>query len=258
MNLEPIYELLHECIEVSRRSMLSDAVIGFRMLAHRDRLADAFFEIAEKLKLEAERRTLLGLVMSSGAPWSLDLQPPEAAREVELLHLNRQIAAASTLLGGLLRRREEMSVKGPIRDTVYWPADAMARVFQATGKQTGVAAGLLALQGAFNTDHWPSMPDICKVIALNAEAAMKPEDLPFEVLNVMPPRERARRFVHTLLQAMRIGNAHVFPLPEDFYLSDATLTALTNVALDLHAPDSVMASEIRGLRPWIYPWEEEP
>lgn len=225
----------------------SENVIARRLLASRDQLADAFSEVYFELRSEAHLRTFFGLVMSAAAPWGQGLKASFVAERAELIEINLRIAEAADALAQLLDRREEFRGKpgGFSDNTVSTVPDLVCDAAHEPNLfRLHLDESLDALRS-----RWPTLGDLMRSLATDAEAAQGPKETGLAEPVALGMSGTVARFFEILFRSLDLAMGNPATMPDDFNLSDATLAALANSALDLLPEDRLRATEVRDLRP---------
>lgn len=227
-------------------------VIARRLLARRDQLADAYTELYFTFRSDAHLRTFFGLVLSAAAPWGDGLEPEFVAQRAELTEVNRRIAETADALAELLDRRETFRGKpGDFADNTFFNIAELiaAAAHDRDLYQYHLEESLTALRTRYDWKYWPSLGDVLRTLATDAEAAQGPMEVAVEEGQPAFARRAVERFSNILFESMSLAMTTPAALPEDFNLSDATFAAIANSALGLAPDDRLRATEIRDLRP---------
>lgn len=219
---------------IQKRELLNDStgrphsenVIVSRLLVSRDQLADPYTELYFSLRSEAHLRTFFGLVVSSAARWGQERDTLFAAERAELIEVNRRIAEAAESLAQLLDRRAEFRGKD-------------------------VAEHDPASRSRFDLKHRPTLAELLRTLAGDAEAAQGPKEADTSDFDGTPayPARLVERFFDVLFLALECARSTPATLPDDFNASDATFAAIANSALDPALVDRVRATDVRSFRP---------
>lgn len=234
----------------------SENVIARRLLACRDQLADAYTEAYFSLRSDGHLRTFWGLVVSAAADWGRGLDSDVVAERAELTEVNRRIAELAESLAELLDRREEFRGKpGDFADNTFFNIAELvsAAAHDRDLYQYHLEESLAALRARFDWKYWPSLGDVLRTLATDAEAAQGPKETASEAADDGFPRHATARFFEVLFRSMSYAKCTSATLPDDFNVSDATLAAIANSALSLAPIDRVRATEVRDFRPeeWL-------
>jgi hypothetical protein len=165
----------------------SENVIARRLLASSDQLADAFSEAYFELHSEAHLRTFFGLVMSAAAPWGQGLEAGFVAERAELIEINLRIAEAADALAQLLDRREEFRGRtgGFSDNTVSTVSELVCDAAHDPGLfRFHLDKSLPALRS-----RWPTLGDLMRSLATDAEAAQGPREIGLEEPIALSPSE---------------------------------------------------------------------
>lgn len=230
----------------------SENVIARRLLACRDQLADAYTQLYFCFRSDAHLRTFFGLVMSAAAQWGDGQEPEFVAQRAELTEVNRRIAEAAESLADLLDRRESFrDMPGDFADNTFFNVAELvsAAAHDRDLYQYHLEESLSALRTRYDWKYWPSLGEVVRTLATDAEAAQGPKEMAVEMSEPAFARSSTERFFDILFRSMSLAMSTPAALPDSFNVSDATLAAVANSALGLAPEDRLRATEVRDQRP---------
>jgi hypothetical protein len=228
-----------------------NAVID-RLLARAVELKRVYEELHGKLEAHPPAlEVFLGLVLSTAAFWSpAAIAEMRAARD-ELDQLGERIAAQAIGLADLIERRSSLHDASGFTSGTHTD---VCGLLEAAGKhhsrfRSYVRSPLKALRAQFDLKYWPSLIDFLQALAADASETRPQATDPVTAVATAASRPSKADFFKALLAAMEENGPHNGgQLPKDFNLSDSTLAALTNCALDLAPEESTDAPYVKRFR----------
>jgi len=230
----------------------SENVVIDRLFARRLELVDAYAEIHKKLHMRAYGiKSILDIVVSVAVLWNPDRVADSRNARERLEAVNGEIAERAAELAALLDERSEIgNTSGFASDTHYH----IAEVIEAASADNGffqyhLKEELLPLRSRYDLKYWPSLADIVRVIAQDANYADTDATDPLTQAAATGSRGSRADFFKALFASIEENSVrnHGY-LPRDFKLSDNALASLANCALDLGPDDLVDSAYVKRLR----------
>lgn len=233
----------------------SQVIVVDRLLSRRYELMKAYEELHIKLDRHPRAlRAFFDVLLAAGALWNPEKIAVARAARAELIATNTDIALKAAELSKLLRRREELhNTSGFTSDTYYHVMDAFAAAGETNYLyRSHLQESLDTLRGRFDLKYWPCLADIIEAIARDAQEAAARASDPLTAAATAASRSSLVDFFRAWFAGMeknRVTRGGFLPLR--IKLSDATLAALVNCALDLTPDDSVDGPYVKRLRQGI-------
>ena len=202
----------------------SENVVADRLLARGIELRDAYGELYEKLHPRPPAlKAFLDLLLSTAAFWSPEKMAQARVARDELADVNRQIA----------RKADVIEV-----------ASEHNYLFNAWVKDR-----LDALRGQFDLKYWPSLDQVLRQLAADAEKSGMEATDPLTAAATAASRPSRADFFKALFAAIEENSARNYGLlPRGFKLTDGTLASLANCALDLGPDELADSTYVKRLR----------
>ncbi len=169
----------------------------------------------------------------------------------ELADVNRQIARKAEELAELLERRTDLNnTSGFSSETNYHVCD----VIEAASEHNylfnaWVKDRLDALRGQFDLKYWPSLDQVLRQLAADAEKSGMEATDPLTAAATAASRPSRADFFKALFAAIEENSARNYGLlPRGFKLTDGTLASLANCALDLGPDELADSTYVKRLR----------
>ncbi|NKQ12666.1 hypothetical protein [Pseudomonas sp. SST3] len=235
-----------------RGILRSENAVIDRLLTRSLELKPAYGELHEKLHSHPQAlRVFLRLLLSTAAFWNLERIAKSRAQRGELVETNRQIARKADELAQLLVQRSRLhDTSGFSSRTHYHVCDVIEA---AAGKHSlfnaYVKERLDALCGQFDLKYWPSLDQLVRAVAADAESATLAATDPLTLAATVAARSSRADFFKALFAAIKENSAQTGgQLPEGFRLTDGTLASLANCALDLGPDELADSAYVKRLR----------
>lgn len=228
--------------------------VAARLLGRGLELADAYEELQDKLGSHPNAlQAFLGIVLSTASQWSPEKIAEARTARSELAGVNRQISVKAAELASLLDQRDTLhNTTGFSSPAHYHVVDVIEAVAARTRNHrftVYVKDRLDALRGQFDMKYWPTLGEFAQEIAIDAGGANPEASDPLTAAATASTRPSLADFFRALFAAIEENAArHHGPLPTQFRVSDATLAALANCALDLGPDDPVEGTYVKRLR----------
>ena len=230
----------------------SENVVIDRLFARRLELVDAYAEIHKKLHTTAHGiKSILDIVLNVAVLWNPDRVADSRNARERLEAVNSEIAEKAAELAALLDERSEIgNTSGFASDTHYH----IAEVIEAASADNGffqyhLKEELLPLRSRYDLKYWPTLADIMRVIALDADCADTDATDPLTRAAATGSRGSRADFFKALFASMEENSVRNHGhLPQDFRLSDNALASLANCALDLGPDDLLDSIYVKRLR----------
>ncbi|MFU8158233.1 hypothetical protein ACNAQX_01605 [Pseudomonas aeruginosa] len=230
----------------------SENVVADRLLARGIELRDAYGELYEKLHPRPPAlKAFLDLLLSTAAFWSPEKMAQARVARDELADVNRQIARKAEELAELLERRTDLNnTSGFSSETNYHVCD----VIEAASEHNylfnaWVKDRLDALRGQFDLKYWPSLDQVLRQLAADAEKSGMEATDPLTAAATAASRPSRADFFKALFAAIEENSARNYGLlPRGFKLTDGTLASLANCALDLGPDELADSTYVKRLR----------
>ncbi|WMD24006.1 hypothetical protein RAS12_30710 (plasmid) [Achromobacter seleniivolatilans] len=230
----------------------SQVIVVDRLLARRFELLEAYEELHSKL--DPHPRALwafFDVLLGAAALWNPERIARARAGRTELVATNADIALKAAELAKLLRQREQLhNTSGFKSYTYYHVVDVIAAAARDNYLfRSHVQESLDALRSHFDLKYWPYLADVIEAIAHDAQdTAAEPSD-PVTAAATAARRASLVDFFKAWfagIEQNRMSRGGF--LPPSIKLSDATLAALVNCALDLDPDVSVDGPYVKRLR----------
>ncbi|WP_025140897.1 hypothetical protein [Achromobacter sp. DH1f] len=228
----------------------SQVIVVDRLLSRRYELLKAYEELHIKLHRDPRAlRAFFDVLLGAAALWNPEKIAGARAARNELIATNADIALKAAELSKLLRQREHLhNTSGFISDTYYHVMDIVAAAGERNHLfQSHVQKPLDALRGSFDLKYWPCLADIIEAIACDAQYAAARAPDPVTAAATAARRSSLVDFFKAWFTGLERNRV----LPLHVNLSDATLAALVNCALDFSPDDSVDGPYVKRLRQGI-------
>ncbi|MDB0544141.1 hypothetical protein LBW62_23095 [Ralstonia solanacearum] len=230
----------------------SENAVADRLLARGVELTEAYEELHRKLHGHPHAlQTFLGIVLSTAAFWGPEkISEARAARD-ELAKVNQEVAKKAVELADLLQQRSDLhDISGFSSNTHYNVCEAIESAARGNYLfESYVQGPLEALRTRFDLKYWPTLSDVLRELASDAEAAITEATNPLTAAATVASRASLADFFKALFASIeenRVGSyGH---LPKDFKATDSTLAILANCALDLSTDESVDGPYVKRLR----------
>jgi hypothetical protein len=235
----------HDCL-------VSETAVARRLLARSLEMAPAYAELHTKLgHLECGLKVFLGLILSIAGFWNRNANAQARADRRRLKAVNAEIANAAALVAQLLTERDTLhNHSGFYSSTHYHTLEVIdAAADHNYLFRTYLREPLGALRGQFDLKYWPSLSDVMRVIALDADAAIIEASDEITKAATSGPRNGladVARAIFAAIEERKSGNP--VQLPPHFRLTDCTLATFLNCMLDLDADEIVGADFVKGVR----------
>lgn len=235
-----------------RGILRSENAVIDRLLTRSLELKSAYGELHEKLHSRPPTLgVFLGLLLSTAAFWSPARIAKSRAQRDELVETNRQIGRKAEELAKLLEQRTQLhETSGFSSHTHYHICDVIEA---AAGNHSlfnaYVKDRLDALCGQFDLKYWPSLDQVVRALAADADSATLEATDPLTRAATTGTRPSRTDFFKALFAAIEENSAQNGGyLPDDFRLSDGALASLANCALDLGPDELADSAYVKRLR----------
>ena len=242
---EKRYNVEHEILP-------SEIAIIDRLLSRRLELADTYKELHQKLSGRPHAlKTLLGVVLSVAAFWGPEQIAEARSERARLKEVNRRIASKAAELAALVLERSELHNESGFWSNTHYH---VAKVIE------GAAAGnylfrsyvrdpLHHLRGQFDLKYWPKIDDFLNELARDAREADLEVCDPITAAATTGVRNSLTDFFEALFAGIEENSTGSCGfIPTGLKLTDNTLAALANCALDLGTDDMVDGAYVKRLR----------
>ncbi|MGC5887279.1 hypothetical protein [Ralstonia pseudosolanacearum] len=230
----------------------SENAIADRLLARGLELRDAYNELYEKLHPHPRAfKCFLDLLLGAAAFWSPEKITQARVARDELANVNRQIARKAEELAQLLERRTDLNnTSGFSSETHHHVCDVIEAASENNYRfNSWVKDRLDALRGQFDLKYWPSLDQVLRELAADAESASMKATDPLTAAATVASRPSRADFFKALFAAIEENSARNYGLlPKGFKLTDGTLASLANCALDLGPDELVDSIYVKRLR----------
>ncbi|WP_347093294.1 hypothetical protein [Sphingomonas parapaucimobilis] len=242
----------HRDDRVAKNMLASEVAVIDRLLDRGLELAGAYVELVEKLSdRPSALEVLFDCVCSTAAFWNP--QANDRARDArdELRAINHEVGILAERLAELVDRREAVHNRtGFASNTHYHPIGLVEDASKSNGHFTSyVKEPLDALRCRFDLKYWPSIGDVLRVLARDADVAEVHANDRLTDVATRSPRRGLADFVKALFASLdENGVRDRGFLPRGLRLTDATIASITNAALGL-SPDRLIGAEfVKRLR----------
>ncbi|UUY08680.1 hypothetical protein LRS11_01135 [Pseudomonas sp. J452] len=235
-----------------RDILRSENAVIDRLLTRSLEMKQAYGELHEKLSPQPPAlRVFLGLLLSTAAFWSPERIAKSRTQRDELVETNRQIARKAEDLAQLLEQRSRLhETSGFSSHTHYHVCDVIeAAAGNHSMFNAYVKEHLDTLCGQFDLKYWPSLDQLIRAVAADAESATLEATDPLTLAATAATRPSRADFFKALFAAIEENSVHHHgQLPEGFRLTDGTLASLANCALDLGPNELADSAYVKRLR----------
>lgn len=230
----------------------SENAVADRLLARGVELTEAYEELHRKLHGHPYAlQTFLGIILSTAAFWSPEkISDARAARD-DLAKVNQEVARKAVELANLLKKRSDLhDTSGFSSGTHYHVCDVIESAAKGNHLfKSYVQEHLEALVTRFDLKYWPTLSDVLRALASDAEAANTEATNPLTAAATAASRASLADFFKALFAGIEENSVRSYGhLPKDFKASDNSLATLANCALDLSADESVDGPYVKRLR----------
>lgn len=237
---------------VERSILPSENAVADRLLARGVELTEAYEELHRKLHGHPYAlQTFLGIILSTAAFWSPEkISDARAARD-DLAKVNQEVVRKAVELANLLQKRSDLhDTSGFSSSTHYHVCDVIESAAKGNHLfESYVQEHLEALVTRFDLKYWPTLSDVLRALASDAEAAITEATNPLTAAATAATRASLADFFKALFAGIEENSVRCFGhLPKDFKATDNTLATLANCALDLSADESVDGPYVKRLR----------
>jgi hypothetical protein len=230
----------------------SQNLVADRLLARRPELVRAYAELDAKLSRHPHALSeFLHVLLSTAALWNPERNAEAREDRDRLVEVNREIADKANELAGLLEERDELHNRSGFYSSTHY---SVCRVIEAASEENGlfrmyVKKPLHALSRQFDLKYWPKISEWVRVLARDADQAELSATDPLTEAATSAARGSRADFFKALFVAINENRVreHGF-IPDDLRLTDETLAALANCALDLGPDDGVGGDYVKRLR----------
>lgn len=230
----------------------SENAVVDHLLARRLELRDAYEELYNTLQGHSRALEIfLDLVLRTATSWHPEKIQESRADRDELESVNQQIAKHASELAALLEERSELhNTSSFTSDTHYHVCHVIEAASEHNQRFTYyVKDGLKALTSRFDLKYWPSLSEFVQILASDAQnAVIEPTD-PMTAAATASERSSKADFFRAMFAGIEeISDENYGQLPPNFRLTDRTLAALGNCALNLASDDLVDEGYVKRLR----------
>ncbi|KFX76724.1 hypothetical protein [Ralstonia solanacearum] len=230
----------------------SENAVADRLLARGVELTEAYEELHRKLHGHPYAlQTFLGIVLSTAAFWSPEkISKARAARE-ELAKVNQEVASKAVELADLLQQRSDLhDTSGFSSNTHYHVCEAIESAARGNHLfKSYIQGSLEALRTRFDFKYWPTLSEVLRELASDADAAITEATNPLTAAATVASRASLADFFKALFASIEENSIRSYGrLPKDFKATDSTLAILANCALDLSTDESVDGPYVKRLR----------
>lgn len=230
----------------------SENAVADRLLARSVELKDAYRELHEKLHPHPPAlKVFMEILLSTAAFWSPEKIAQARVERDELTKVNRQIARKAEELAELLERRTDLhDTSGFSSETHYHVCDVIEAASEHNYLfRTWLKERLDALRGQFDLKYWPSLDQVVRELAADANSAGMEPTNPLTAAATVASRPSRADFFKALFAAIEENSARNHgQLPKDFKLTDGALASLANCALDLEPDELADSAYVKRLR----------
>lgn len=237
--------ILHEEFSFNREHAMlhGENLVTLRLLDRRLELIEAYAEVSDKLSPHRHAlRTFLQAMITTSAFWSPQQIAETRDDRARLKQVNQDIAAMAAKLGALVAKRKRLSNDSGFYSNTH---NHVAKVIEASGRnhhyfKTWVREPLANLRTQFELKYWPDLEAFLMELARDAEQADLEASDPVTAAATRGPRKALSDYFEALAAAIEdrtYGNGGF--IPSGFILSDSSLAAFANCALDL-TPDAMV------------------
>lgn len=240
----------------------SENIVVDRFIKRRLELRDAYEELHSELSLQPEAvKTFFDAVLSTAALWNPErISEARRARD-DLARTNERIAKAAAELANLLDERSHLGNTSGFRSPTHYH---VCDVLIAAGAdnysfKSYVQEGLDTMRMRFDLKYWPRLGDFMRVLASDAATAQPEATDPLTAAATDASRASLADFFKALYAALDENTGCGYALlPVELKISDATIAALVNCALDLDEEVMVDGPYVKRLRQRERSTPEEP
>ncbi|RDH81738.1 MAG: hypothetical protein DIZ78_17630 [endosymbiont of Escarpia spicata] len=209
------------------------------------------YEELAKTFTDRQYQIFIDIILNSAAFWNPDAAKKLREDKAELLSVNNLISNTANELAKALSKRDKLSnLSGFSSDTHYHICDVIDAASQGNGHYRGfLRENLKSLTYQYDLKYWPSLSNIAKAIALDAEASNVRATDPLTEAATTSERTSKSDFLRAFFASIdqntdRVGNG----LPAGVKINDNSLSVIVNCALDLDVDDLVDSSYVKGVR----------
>ncbi|MCD0256828.1 hypothetical protein JWH11_01250 [Xanthomonas melonis] len=234
------------------RIVPSESKVARTMLSRGLELRSVYQELEQSLGFDGvEWKVFLEFcVLATGAHWTPEKNIADRSARKRLDKVNEAIAGLADQLAELLEERDEINNRGPFSsDTLYHPVDVIDRASERNGHYQSYLKERLENLCQFDLKYWPSLSEMVRVIATDAEIANVQSHDSRSAAMSQTSRPSVADFVRAIEEGIA-ENQHcgLGGLPASFRLSDESIAALVNVLLNLPPESAKDAKYVKNIR----------
>ncbi|MCP5214332.1 MAG: hypothetical protein H6995_04925 [Pseudomonadales bacterium] len=248
-----------KCEEILRKSMAyniahsilpSENGVIDRLLNNKENMKYVYAELSKSLN-EQQIEVFLSLVLSCAAFWNPKKAATYRTERKELFEVNRQIAKVAQQLVGLLERRDELHNHSGFSSGTHY---SIINVIENASKdnflyRSYIKKPLSHIKHQFDLKYWPSIEEVVAEVGLDAGSADIYATDSLTEASTASSRPSKIDFLRALFSALQENSGRKFGLiPENFELSDNSISEVMNCALQLDHEELVDASYVKRER----------